>query len=148
MTEKIKWIVICALLCVAFWQYLAIQTYRYHLMDFQRANCIWKYTEQNIREVKKHCGDLWIIVYAIGYKERGLGSHTYGIKKIDLWIQLSYPPELWQLIQCRELVKERFRGPPSLEAFRDFGKMYCPHCPRWGDDCWLIYKKKLREVNS
>lgn len=145
MIKKILIIFIFALTIVTFCQWMTIKELRYYLMDFQRANSLWKYSDSLIRELKKHCANDWIIVYAIGYKERGLGTHTYGIKKIDRWIQASYPPPLWQMIQCRELVRERFKYPPSLDSFRAFGDSFCPGCKHWGDDVWLIYKKKMRE---
>jgi len=83
---------------------------KYTLRDFCAVNDIpVEYTQEEIKHIKKilcHGERAGSVDNAIGQSERGLGSHTFGCKKIDLKIQITMPINDWQLCQCISIVKQ------------------------------------------
>lgn len=82
----------------------------YALLDFMVVNEIpVKWQDKELKKIiyfsnRENVPDK--LIMAINKSERGLGSHTYGAKKIDMVIMFTHPVEDWQLLQCIKIVSE------------------------------------------
>jgi hypothetical protein len=141
----------------------------YALRDFAIVNEIpIEYTVKEIALIKKvsaERGVPYALIMAIGMSEKGLGSHTFGVKKIDLAIMKRYPVDEWQLRQCVEIVRQEiieFCLPVGEQtstfeyvnahkrAFMyQLAARYCPlNQVRWYDNVLKNWKKIEREAGK
>jgi hypothetical protein len=67
------------------------------------------FQEKEIKNIKKYAIASGVpvgLIMAIGQSERGLGTHTFGVKKVNLEFQVFYNPDDWQLVQCVYICKK------------------------------------------
>ena len=86
----------------------------YALRDFAILHNIpIEYTKKEIKNIEKYASKANVPVNlqkAIGMSEKGLGSHTFGVKRIRLETQIKYDIDLWQLVDSINIVKEEIYG--------------------------------------
>jgi hypothetical protein len=139
----------------------------YAIRDFAIVNEIpIEYTQKEIALIKKlsaERGVPYALIMAIGMSEKGLGSHTFGVKKIDFTIMEKYPVDEWQLRQCIEIVRQEiieFCMPVSeqqntldyvsahkIPFMYQLAARYCPlNQVRWYENVLKNWKKFEREA--
>lgn len=87
-----------------------INKMKYALRDFAIVNKVpIEYTEKEKENIDKYCKQFISIaplIKSIGMSEKGLGSHTFGVKRISLETMNKYPIEDWQLIECITIIND------------------------------------------
>lgn len=98
---------------------------RYTIRDFAIVNEIpIKYEIKELRKIDKYTRLMKAprnLIKAIGMSEKGIGSHTFGVKRINYEIQLMFPVEDWQLIMCIIIVKQ------EMIKYAALNNMIFPH---------------------
>jgi hypothetical protein len=92
------------------WQNFQIKRLKYTMRDFAIVNEIpiaYEVKERKkIRLYAEGAEAPEALILAIGMSEKGLGSHTFGVKKIRLDTMIGYPIDDWQLVDCIAIVKQ------------------------------------------
>lgn len=71
-----------------------------------------EFTQKELKNIKKYSAKIKVpenLLKAVGQNEDGLGNHTFGVRRIRLSTKILYPIDLWQLVDCANIIKDEMR---------------------------------------